>query len=113
MVDTFPKGFEDLSAYAPEWVLTTPLERQRKRAACDLAALRRFYDAIYPQIDRIFIYLKSVPMNAMSQADKNLYYLAATWMEMSHPIDLGWKETDEPGVFPYERVELIEKPPAE
>jgi hypothetical protein len=47
----------------------------------------------------------------MTQEDKNLYNLAATWFEMSHPIDLGWNETDESGVFPFERIELKENSP--
>lgn len=111
MAGTFPKGFEDLDKHAPEWVLVTAFDRQKKRAAVDLATVRAFYDALLPELDRIFLYLKTVPMDGMTQADKNLYNLASTWMEMSHPIDLGWKETDEFGVFPFERVELKENSP--
>ena len=108
---TFPKGFEGLARHAPEWVLVTALERQRKRAAVDLPTLKAFFDALFPEMDRIFVYLKSVPMDRMSREDKNLYNLAATWFEMCHPIDLGWRETDEPGVFPYQRIELKENSP--
>ena len=58
-------------------------------------------------------YLKTVPMDGMSPADKTLYRLAATWMEMSHPIDLRWNDTDERDVFPFERVHLTEPSPAD
>ena len=44
---------------------------------------------------------------------KNLYRLAATWMEMSHPIDLRWNDTDERDVFPFERIFLVEPSPAD
>jgi hypothetical protein len=107
----FPKGFETMSRHAPDWVLATALERQRKRASVDLPTLKSFFDALFPEMDRIFLYLKTVPMNGMTAEDKNLYNLAATWMEMTHPIDLGWKETDESGVFPFDRVELKENSP--
>jgi hypothetical protein len=53
-----------------------------------------------------------VPMDAMTDADRNLYFLGATWMELSHPIDLKWKDTDERNVFPFERVHLTEHSPA-
>jgi hypothetical protein len=108
---SFPKGFETMARHAPDWVLTTQLERQKKRASVDLATLKSFFDALFPEMDRIFLYLKTVPMDRMTQKDKNLYNLAATWFEMSHPIDLGWKETDESGVFPFERIELKENSP--
>src|ERR1041385_6035475 len=111
MTNAFPKGFEDIEKYAPEWVIATPLARQRKRADSDLTTVRRFYDAIFPSIDRVITHLNTVPMDQLSPADKNLYNLAATWMEMSHRIDLSWKETDEPGIFPFERVELGDNSP--
>jgi hypothetical protein len=109
----FPKGFETLAHLAPEWVLRDNLERQRKRAASTIAEVKAFFDAVFPEIDRIMAYLNTLPMDALSPADKNLYRLAATWMEMSHPIDLNWRETDEPGIFPFERVQFIEPSPAD
>jgi hypothetical protein len=109
---SLPKGFEDLTRFVPEWALPHPLDRQRKRAGTDMAALRIFYNDLFPHLDRIFLYLKTVSIDGMTQADKNLYNLGATWMEMSHPIDLGWNETDESGAFPFERVELRDNSPA-
>jgi hypothetical protein len=32
-------------------------------------------------------------------------------MELSHPTDLNWRETDESGVFPYERIGLVDTSP--
>jgi hypothetical protein len=109
----FPKGFEHLARHAPDWVLPDHLERQRKRAASDLAAVKAFFDALYPEMERIMAYLKGVPMDGMSPADKNLYRLAATWFEMSHPIDLSWRETDQFSIFPFERIGLDEPSPAD
>jgi hypothetical protein len=112
MVNILPKGFDDLEGYATEYALNTPLARQSKRAALDMAALKAFYDGVFPHLDRIFSYLKSVPMDRLTEADRNLYNLGATWMELSHPVDLGWKDTDERHVFSFERVYLTENSPA-
>ena len=109
----FPAGFESLARHAPEWVLPDQLKRQRKRAASDLATVKAFYDALYPEMERIMAYLKTVPMDTLSSADKNLYRLAATWFEMSHPIDLDWPDTDQRTIFPFERIHLDEPSPAD
>lgn len=109
----FPKGFEDLARFAPDWVLRDPLERQSRRSERSLEAVRAFNQGLAPSMERIFEYLKTVPMDAMSLADKNLYRLAATWMEMSHPVDLRWNDTDERNVFPFERVLITEPSPAD
>ena len=37
----FPAGFEDLERFAPEWVISDVVEKQRKRATTDLAAIKR------------------------------------------------------------------------
>ena len=84
----FPAGFQDLEHFSPDWVLANPLERQTRRSERSLATVKAFYEALAPDIERVIDYLKTVPMDGMSQADKSLYRLAATWMEMSHPIDL-------------------------
>ena len=109
----FPKGFEDMSRFAPDWVLNGPLERQSRRSERSLDTVKAFYQALAPEMERIIEYLKTVPMDAMRPADKNLYRLAATWMEMSHPVDLRWNDTDERNVFPFERVLITEPSPGD
>lgn len=109
----FPPGFENLDKFAPDWVLQGPLEKQQKRAERSLPVVKAFNDELFPEMERIIDYLISVPMDGMSKADKNLYRLAATWMEMSHPIDLRWNDTDERDVFPFERIHLIEPSPTD
>ncbi len=109
----FPAGFENLSRFAPDWVLQDPMEKQKKRAERSLVAVKAFNDDLYPEIERVIDYLKTCPMDNLSDEDKNLYRLAATWMEMSHPVDLRWNDTDERDVFPFERIHLVEPSPAD
>ena len=110
-MSALPKGFEALEQFAAEYALATPLERQRKRASLNIDELREFYAAIYPHMDAIFQHLKKVPIDALSAEDKALYNLGATWFELGHPIDLNWRETDETGAFPFERVQLTDTSP--
>ena len=109
----FPKGFEGLAQFAPDWVLRDQSERQQRRSERSLETVKTFYHALAPEMERIIGYLNTVPMDAMQAADKNLYRLAATWMEMSHPVDLRWNDTDERNVFPFERVHISESSPAD
>ena len=110
-MSALPKGFDALEPFVAEYALATPLERQRKRASLTLDALREFYSAVYPHMDAIFRHFQGMAPDALTQEDKALYNLGATWMELSHPIDLAWRETDETGVFPYERVVLTDTSP--
>lgn len=109
----FPKEFKDLEHFAPEWVIADVVDRQRKRATSEMETIKKFYDALYPELDRIYAYLNGVPMDGMSDGDKNLYWLAATWNEMSHPIDLNWAEVDEFWTFPFDRIQLWERVPTD
>jgi hypothetical protein len=113
MTTQFPKGFEQFAPLAPEWILNDNLERQRKRANSTLAQVKAFYDAVFPHMDRVLAYLNTRPMDNLSDADRTLYRLTATWMEISHPIDLHWKDTDQRNIFDYERVHLVEPSPAD
>ena len=112
-MSALPKGFEALEKFAPDYALATPLERQRKRASLDIDALREFYAAVHPHMDAIFRHFQGMAVDALTKGDKALYNLGATWMELSHPIDLNWRETDETGVFPYERVGLVDTSPGQ
>jgi hypothetical protein len=110
---SLPPGFEKLAAWTAEWMLADHMERQLKRGASTLDQVKAFYDAMFPEMERIMTYLKTVPMEAPSQADKNLYRLAATFFEMSHPIDLSWPDTEQRNIFPVERIGLVEPSPAD
>jgi hypothetical protein len=110
-VSALPKGFEALERFVADYALAEPVERQRKRASMNIDELREFYSAIYPHMDAIFSHFRGMAVDALTPEDKALYNLGATWMELSHPIDLNWRETDESGVFPFERIGLIDTSP--
>ena len=101
-----PKPFADLAPFA-DWILPTERERHRKRVTSDLATTRRFYDAVLPRMEAIVTYLNGRRWEDLDAADRNLFLLACAFMEVTHPIELGWKSTDIEDAFPYERLEFL------
>lgn len=102
-----PNGYEELSPFISKWALETEVERFRARLASDLTEIRVFYDAIFPHMDAIMVFLADYPASEFRDLPKpveNLYRLALAYMEVSHPIDLRWQGNDIDDAFPPERV---------
>jgi hypothetical protein len=101
-----PEPFADLAAFA-DWILPIERDRHRKRVASDLATVKRFYEAVFPRLEAIISRLNARRWEDMEPADRNLFLLACALMEVSHPIELGWKTTDIEDAFPYQRLEFL------
>jgi hypothetical protein len=101
-----PEAFADLGAFA-DWILPVERDRHRKRVTSDLATVKRFYDATFPRLEAIFTYLNGRQWEALGPADRNLFVLACAFMEVTHPVELGWKTTDIEDTFPYQRLEFL------
>jgi hypothetical protein len=101
-----PPSFADLAAFA-SFILPVERDRHRKRVTSDLATVRTFYDATFPRMEAIITYLNARRWEDMTPADRNLFVLACAFMEVSHPIELGWKTTDIEDAFPYQRLEFL------
>lgn len=101
-----PAPFADLAAFA-DWIVPVERDRHRKRVTTDLATVKRFYDAAFPRMEAIITYLNARRWEDMDPADENLFTLGCAFMEVSHPIELGWKTTDIEDAFPYQRVEFL------
>jgi hypothetical protein len=101
-----PEPFANLAAFA-DWILPVERDRHRKRVTSDLATVKRFYDAVFPRMEAILTYLNGRRWEALGLADRNLFVLACAFMEVSHPIELGWKTPDIEDAFPYQRLEFL------
>ena len=102
-----PPGFDDLAPLVEPWALGTEQQRYAKRLATPLPELRSFYDVIYPRMDAVLQHLAAFPagdMAALPHALNNLYLLALSYFEASHPIELHWKSQDLDVAFPSERI---------
>lgn len=108
-----PERFKNLAKWCSEWSLDSEKARHFKRVYSDLETVREFYNAVQPHLDDIIGYLNTLNTlepKRLGAQDRNLYYLAATCIEMSHPIDMGWRTTDIDDKFPSERLEFADLP---
>ncbi len=101
-----PASFADLAAFA-DWIVPVERDRHRKRVTADLATVKRFYEAAFPRMEAIITYLNARRWEDMDPAAENLFVLACALMEVSHPVELGWKTTDIEDAFPYQRLEFL------
>jgi hypothetical protein len=103
-----PEKFADLSHWGPEWSKSWDRDRHVQRVGSDLETVRGFYEAVFPRMEAIIAYLNTKPNDPakLDEPDRNLFYLALTCMEMSHPIDMKWKSTDIDDTFPWQRMEF-------
>ena len=101
-----PNAFKDLAEFS-DWILPVERDRHRKRVTSDLATARRFYDALFPRMEAILDHLNARRWEDLTPADRNLFVFACAFMEVTHPIELGWKTTDIEDAFPYQRLEFL------
>ena len=101
-----PSEFADLESLVPEWALDCEEERFRKLHAVSYGDLRAFYEVMLPRLPAILKFLKPQDSHAMPQGAEVLFNLAMTFVETSHPIDLGWGDTDFPGAYRWQAFEF-------
>lgn len=104
-----PAQFAELEPFA-EWIIATERGRHLKRLGCSLEEIRRFYDVMIPRIDEVMRVLAQFEVDAAAPAEvANLYLLALSFMEVSHPIELRWSSTSNRGAFPSIRLEIPDR----
>ena len=103
-----PESFQSLQRFAA-WALPTQVLRNSKRALTSIDDLRVVYDALLPEIENIMVYLDRFAFDQpLPEAEENLKNLALAFMEISHPIELGWKQGYNTLGFPISRLEIPE-----
>jgi hypothetical protein len=102
-----PPGFEELQPFVPEWALVAEKDRYGRRLSMTLDQLHVFYGAILPRMSDIMRHLAQFPADNIATVPasvRNLYHLALSYMEASHPIELRWKGADLEDAFPAYRI---------
>lgn len=103
-----PGRFGHLAGLVAEWSIANEPDRFKHRLSCDVEKLKLFYDAMFPHMDEILVFLADYPaeeFRTVPENVRNLYHLALHFMEASHPIDLRWRRNDIDDAFPAERIE--------
>lgn len=105
-----PAQYRELEPFVADWALETEAERLKKLIATSIEDLRLFYDAIFPRSAEIRDDLSAKKLDALTAEEKTLFFLLMTFIEVAHPIELNWKETDIDDAFPLERMTVAHFP---
>ena len=103
---SLPAQFRELEPFVADWALETEEQRLKKLIGTSFETLRVFYDAIFPRSAEIRDYLSERKLDSLSAEEKILFFLLMTFIEVAHPIELNWKETDIDDAFALERMSI-------
>ena len=87
---TLPAQFADLEPVA-DWALPTERDRFAKRLASSMDELQAFYDAAFPRLTDSVDYLRGVPVEGISDEDRNLLWLFSSLVTVSFPVEV-WRQ---------------------
>ena len=110
MTQKLPVQYSELEPFVADWALETEADRLKKLVATPIEELRAFYDAIYPRAATIRDDLSARMLDALTPEERTLFFLLMTFIEVAHPIELNWKETDIDDAFPLERMTIAHFP---
>ena len=110
MTAKLPAKYRALEPFVADWALETEADRLKKLVATSIDDLRVFYEAIYPHAAAIRDELSRRKLDALATEEKTLFFLLMTFIEVAHPIELAWKETDIDDAFPLERMTIAHFP---
>lgn len=102
-----PAGFEALEPHVAAWALPTEQARYAKRISTPRGEVRAFYDAIFPHMNAVMTHLSAHPADDTSglPADtRRLFWLALSYFEAAHPIELNWSGVEPVDAFPAHRI---------
>lgn len=98
---TLPARFKELEPWL-DWALPTETERYAKRIGTPLEGVKAFHSALHPHMEDAMRYLSSFEWGTkLDLPDENLFLLGLAFMEASVPVDLGWKQSENEGAYPY------------
>jgi hypothetical protein len=110
MTQSLPAPYRELEPFVTDWALETEGERLKKLVATSIDDLRVFYDAIFPRSAEIRDYLSEKKFDALTPEENTLFFLLMTFIEVAHPIELNWKETDIDDAFSLDRMTIAHFP---
>lgn len=87
MASQFPAKFKDLEPFG-DWALRQRDARYKKRIHSSMEEIRAFYDAIRPRIEAIVDYLAQRALDALTEEESHLLWLALAWMDASRSVEV-------------------------
>ncbi len=99
MSNTLPTGFEQLEPFAADWALATQNERSTKRRAASPNELKAFYNAVFPEVQRILEACDKFPVGSLPPSHQPLFNLSLSVAEVSPHVENYGGSPDVPFAF--------------
>jgi len=90
MNPVLPPEFADLEPFA-DWCLPSEAERYAKRLASSMDELQSFYDAAFPRLEQILVYLDALPLDDLPDDARLLLELSYSLVNVSFPVEV-WRQ---------------------
>jgi hypothetical protein len=90
MTPVLPPEFADLEPFA-DWCLPSEAERYAKRLASSMDELQSFYDAAFPRLEQILVYLDALPLDDLPDDARLLLELSYSLVNVSFPVEV-WRQ---------------------
>ncbi len=90
MSPVLPPDFADLEPFA-DWCLPSEAERYAKRLASSMDEMQAFYDAAFPRLPQILVYLDDLPLDDLPEDAHRLLELSYSLVNVSFPVEV-WRQ---------------------
>jgi hypothetical protein len=85
-----PPDFADLEPFT-DWCLPSEAERYAKRLASSMDEMQAFYDAAFPRLPQILVYLDDLPLDDLPEDAHRLLELSYSLVNISFPVEV-WRQ---------------------
>ena len=85
-----PPEFSDLEPYT-DWALPTEAQRYAKRLSSTMDDMQAFYDAAFPRLEDILVYLDQLELAHLPQEATQLLWLTYSLVNVSFPVEV-WRQ---------------------
>ncbi len=90
MTASLPPEFADLEPYSA-WCLGSERERYAKRLSSSMEEMQAFYDAAFPRLEEILIYLDKLELSSLPPDAEQLLLLSYSLVNVSFPVEV-WRQ---------------------
>jgi hypothetical protein len=94
MNTSLPATFEELEPFS-DWCLATEAERYAKRLASSMEEMQAFYDAAFPRLEEVLLYLDALDLDALPEDAMCLLTLTYSLVNVSFPVEV-WRQARVP-----------------
>ncbi len=87
MAAILPEGFEQLTPFVDHWALETQSERENRRRTSTGEEMQAFFDAVFPEIERMLGACDKFPFGSLPPSHQPLLNMALTLAEIAPSVE--------------------------